>query len=303
MIELRLLRYLVAVADAGTLAAAARDVHVTQPSLSRQLRALEQRLGFAVFDRSGMRLTLTPAGRSFVHEARDLLRSAQETEAAAQRLASGIPKKITISAPMTTITDMLAPFMAQNLTDRDPHIEFLPVLPAEGFTPLESGADIAIASAPPLERYTTQLLGQIPLFAQFRAGHPWSTRSQIHVRELAQQPLVLLTHAHRTRNLLDTLMNDADATYLSYVECHVPKAAQALAAAGRGVVVLTDLPVFDLVAAPLYNDNGAIKVRIHAAWERNHYAAHDIGRLAQLIRDHYTARLTATSRIGRSAAP
>lgn len=171
------------------------------------------------------------------------------------------------------------------------------MLPAEGFTPLESGADVAIASAPPMGHYATQLLGSIPLFAQFREGHPWSTRAQVHIRELGQQPLVLLTRAHRIRILLDNLLNDAEVTYQSYVECQVPKAAQALAAAGRGVVVLTDLPTFGLLAAPLHNDNGPIEVRIHAAWEPTHYAAHDIARLTLMIRDHYTARLATTSKI------
>ena len=65
MLELRLLRYLIAVVDTGTVAGAAKQVHVAQPSLSRQLRAMERSLGFEVFDRTCTMLTLTAAVRFF----------------------------------------------------------------------------------------------------------------------------------------------------------------------------------------------------------------------------------------------
>ena len=64
--ELRHLRYLVAVADAGSVSAAAELVHVTQPNLSRQLRQLEDELGVPLFDRGAGRLTLSRTGRELL---------------------------------------------------------------------------------------------------------------------------------------------------------------------------------------------------------------------------------------------
>lgn len=63
--ELRTIGYFVAVADAGSVSAATRLTHITQPSLSRQLRQLERELGLELFTRQDGRLTLTPAGRQF----------------------------------------------------------------------------------------------------------------------------------------------------------------------------------------------------------------------------------------------
>ena len=64
--DLRLLHYFLAVCETGTLHGAAAVVHVAQPSLSRQIRRLEQELGFALFDRTTRGLSLTAAGRAFL---------------------------------------------------------------------------------------------------------------------------------------------------------------------------------------------------------------------------------------------
>ncbi|MGH3863111.1 LysR family transcriptional regulator, partial [Actinokineospora sp.] len=87
--ELRTLRYLVAVADSGSVSAAAAVVHVAQPSLSRQLRGLEAELGVRLFTRDGGRLTLNAAGAQFLPVARDLLARADAAASVAASLAAG----------------------------------------------------------------------------------------------------------------------------------------------------------------------------------------------------------------------
>src|SRR5271169_1892143 len=70
-VELRHLRYFVAVAEAGSLTVAAEQrLHTAQPSLSRQLRDLEQEVGAQLFTRGARGITLTPAGRVFLDNAR-----------------------------------------------------------------------------------------------------------------------------------------------------------------------------------------------------------------------------------------
>ena len=85
--DLRLLRYFFAVCETGTLHGAAAVVHVAQPSLSRQIRGLEQDLGFALFDRSSRGLSLTAAGRAFLPVAEDLLTRATQASATARSIA------------------------------------------------------------------------------------------------------------------------------------------------------------------------------------------------------------------------
>src|SRR4051794_14475861 len=74
--ELRLIRYFVAVAEAGTITRAAERLHMAQPPLSTALRRLEQQLGVALLDRTGGRVSLTPAGELLAARGRELLAQA-----------------------------------------------------------------------------------------------------------------------------------------------------------------------------------------------------------------------------------
>ena len=110
--QLRTLGYFLAVSDAGSVTAAARAVHVTQPSLSRQLRQLEHDLGVDLFDRRDGRLSLSAAGRAFLPVARDLVAQAAAAREAAASIAAGRMQHLTIAAPGTTLTDVVAPSLA-----------------------------------------------------------------------------------------------------------------------------------------------------------------------------------------------
>jgi len=85
--ELRHLRYFVAVADAGSLSVAAEEsLHTSQPSLSRQIRDLEEEVGAQLLMRSARGIDLTPAGRAFLEHARLVL---SQVEAATEAGAPG----------------------------------------------------------------------------------------------------------------------------------------------------------------------------------------------------------------------
>ncbi|GAA2165146.1 LysR family transcriptional regulator [Actinomadura napierensis] len=83
--ELRQLRYLVAIADAGNLGRAAESLFVSQPALSYALRRLESELGVRLFDRHAGGVTATAAGLEIVAEARRTVRQAEKVTAAAER--------------------------------------------------------------------------------------------------------------------------------------------------------------------------------------------------------------------------
>ncbi len=86
--ELRHLRYFVAVAEAGSLTmAAARKLHTSQPSLSRQIRDLESELGAQLLTRRARGIELTPAGRAFLDHARSVLSQVDAAAEAARRVA------------------------------------------------------------------------------------------------------------------------------------------------------------------------------------------------------------------------
>jgi LysR family hca operon transcriptional activator len=86
--ELRHLRYFVAVADAGSLTVAAqRMLHTSQPSLSRQIRDLEDEVGAELLTRRARGIDLTPAGRAFLDHARSVLSQVEAASEAARRVA------------------------------------------------------------------------------------------------------------------------------------------------------------------------------------------------------------------------
>ncbi|WP_147112725.1 LysR family transcriptional regulator [Tateyamaria sp. syn59] len=87
--ELRHLRYFVAVADYGGISHAAERLHIAQPAVSRQIRDLEGELGFDLLSREGRRVVLTDAGRAFADRARSILHEVDEAADAARRIAQG----------------------------------------------------------------------------------------------------------------------------------------------------------------------------------------------------------------------
>lgn len=102
--ELRHLRYFVAAAEAENVSRAALKLHVSQPALSRQIRDLEDELGFQLFERSAKSVRLTEAGRVFLGEAHAVLQRAQEAVNAARAIALGAHGELHVGyAPSPTV--------------------------------------------------------------------------------------------------------------------------------------------------------------------------------------------------------
>jgi len=94
--ELRHLRYFVAVAEALSFTKAAAKLRLAQPSLTRQIRNLEDEIGVRLLDRSNNRVTLTEEGRFFLFDSRKLLASCAESVAAVQRMSRGETSDLSI---------------------------------------------------------------------------------------------------------------------------------------------------------------------------------------------------------------
>lgn len=81
-LELRHLRYLIAVAERGNFTRAAEDLHISQPTLSQQIRQLERAVGVQLLDRTGRTVQLTDAGAVYTEQARRALRDLDAAERA-----------------------------------------------------------------------------------------------------------------------------------------------------------------------------------------------------------------------------
>ena len=110
-IELRQLRYFIAVAEEMHFGRAALRLHMTQPPLSQTIQALEQLLGAALFERSRRGVALTPAGIALLPEARRLLAQAQELPQLVQRAAAGEVGRLTLAFVSSADYSVLPPFL------------------------------------------------------------------------------------------------------------------------------------------------------------------------------------------------
>jgi LysR family hca operon transcriptional activator len=123
--ELRHLRYFIAVAEEGSLTLAAeKRLHTAQPSLSRQIRDLEQEVGVQLITRSVQGIELTAAGRAFLDHARLAVMQAEAAREAARRAAQPAKPSLALGFLSGTEMDLLPPAM-RVLQDELPNIEVL----------------------------------------------------------------------------------------------------------------------------------------------------------------------------------
>lgn len=289
-IELRLLRYFVATSEAGSANRAAEQLHLTQPTLSRQLRQLERLLGVALFERAGPRLVISRAGELLLPMARDLIARSDQFSHAAADLAAGRMRQLRLAVPMTTLTDVVAPFIA-TLQPEDPIVTVRELDPLGAAAALSSGADLAIVGQHPGPEWESLLLGVLPVWAYVTADDAWADREQVDLSELGTRTLVVLDEAARPRAALDAALHAAGIGLGEVVECDNARVAQALASAGRGVAVVSDDPRFNLVPVAITCDGGLLSLRLYAAWDRSHYASATlrsvVDRLAHFIEVRY----------------
>src|SRR6476660_5759417 len=110
-VELRHLRYFVAVAEIENVSRAALKLHVSQPALSRQIRDLEDELGFSLLERTAKSVRLTDAGRAFLDNARALLQNAEEAVTKARAIASAEPTELKVGYSPAATARILPPIL------------------------------------------------------------------------------------------------------------------------------------------------------------------------------------------------
>ncbi|MGW6014379.1 LysR family transcriptional regulator [Streptomyces sp. NPDC055210] len=273
--ELRVLRYFLAVVDTGSMTAAAARVHVAQPSVSRQLRSLERELGAELLRRTSTGVQLTAAGRRFVPVARDLtLRAAQGTELL-QAVSGQSPLQFRVACPNSTITHLIAPYVAEL---GGPFTDARGCEPDQVYERLLAGdVDIGISTAPPPGGMAARRLGGRRISAQMPASHPVAQEGgALELAGLLDHPVIVSSRASAVRRALDTTLYEQSTPLRPAFEPQSEAMAQALAAAGHGVCVVVDHPQFDLSVRPLTAQGRPLAISLYAGWDPDHYAHDEI---------------------------
>ncbi|PJA24840.1 MAG: LysR family transcriptional regulator [Alphaproteobacteria bacterium CG_4_10_14_0_2_um_filter_63_37] len=159
------IRIFLAVAEAGSLTAAAQTLGISQPTLSRQISALEENLGAALFERVGRGIQPTAAGLALLEPARAMRTAAQHLGLAAQGQSQTLAGTVRLTASEMTATYLLPPILAALRRDH-PEIELELAVSNRIENLLERSADIAIRHAPPGQgSLIARKVGNLPLGA------------------------------------------------------------------------------------------------------------------------------------------
>ncbi len=192
-IELRHLRTLSAIADTHSLSKAAARLHLTQPAVSHQVRALEDLYGLPLFERKTVPLKLTPAGQRLLHLARSLDQQVQEAERDLARIADGRAGQLRIAVECHSCFDWLMPSM-DAFRERWPEVEMDLV---SGFhaDPVgllhEDRADLVIVShALKRARTAFEPLFRYEVCALVANDHPLARRRHLAPKDFAGETLV-----------------------------------------------------------------------------------------------------------------
>lgn len=193
-----------AVADSHSFSAAAEQLHLTQPAISKRVAGLEQRLGHRLFDRIGRRVTLTDAGNTLLPFARSTLQNLTDARHALSHLDGEIRGQLSIGTSHHIGLHRLPPILRQfsetypgvelDIHFMDSEIACEAVLAGE----LELG--IVTLPTSPLPQLDTRLIWPDPLQVVVSAQHPWARLPQLQLQDLAKMPAVLpdeSTYTHR----------------------------------------------------------------------------------------------------------
>lgn len=193
--ELRHLRYFIAVAEAENVSRAALKLHVSQPALSRQIRDLEGELGFALLQRSAKSVRLTEAGRVLLTEARAVIQRAEEAVKAARAVAAGDAGELHVGYAPSLTARLLPPalraFQAELPNMR---VRLHDLSTNEMLTGVRDGKlQIALVVRPPaamLRGLRFEALTQDAMRIAVAPRHAFARRREVTVADVVRQPLV-----------------------------------------------------------------------------------------------------------------
>ena len=250
--NLRDLRYLVAAADTEHFGRAAERCHVSQPTLSGQIRKLEETLGIALFERSHRSVALTEAGREITAHARDILERVRRMEELARSRRDALVGPLGIGV-IPTLCAYLLPHLLPLLRERSPALH--PVFSEEITEVLlrrlrDHEIDVAVVATRVREDDLVEsVLFEEPLWLAVPAGHALAARPVVDAAALAAPGLPVLTLAaghclaDRVRELCSISGDGAPGADLRATSLAT---LLQLVAAGRGATLVPGLLVAGL---------------------------------------------------------
>jgi DNA-binding transcriptional LysR family regulator len=198
--ELRHLRYFVAVGEEENMSRAAVKLHVSQPALSKQVRDLEDEIGFSLLQRTAKSVRLTEAGRVFLDNARAVLRRADEAVKEARAVARAEPAELQVGYSPTPVAEIL-PKILRAFQRKMPNVHVRlhdwsnqAILDGVRDGRLQVGLIVRPPKASSLRDLRYEELFHERVCVAVSPQHPFARRRAIPISEVATEPLIGLTH-------------------------------------------------------------------------------------------------------------
>lgn len=290
--NLRDLRYLVALAEHRHFGRAAAASFVSQPTLSTQIRKLEEELGVTLIERAPRKVLLTEVGREIAQRAREVLNEVEQIRAAALRTRD--PESGTVRLGIfPTLGPYLLPHVIPAIRKRFPRLELL-LTEEKTETVLkllrEGRLDAGILALPIHDDQLHQeFLFEEDFVLAVPEGHPLATHPSLKLGDLEDQNLLLLEDGHCLRDQALEVCQLAGAVERSGFRATSLETLRQMVAAGVGITLLPNLAVKPPVAPSadihLIGFRGhAPSRRIAMIWRRSSAMTHFLKQLAALFK-------------------
>ncbi len=244
--NLRMLRYLVALEEHGHFGRAAEACYVTQPTLSTQVKKLEEQLGVTLVERHARGITLTQTGKAIAARARELLREAESIEELAQMHQDPQAGRLRIGL-IPTIAPYLLPFASPALADRFERLRCLYLeLQTDPLMAAIRGGDVdlgVLALPLDLAGCDSQELFVEPFLLAVGAGHPLAAARAVSHDAIADEHFLLLEDGHCLRDQALEVCNMAGGVNEDEFRATSLETLRQMVAGGAGVTLMPELAV------------------------------------------------------------
>lgn len=301
--ELRHLRYFLAVADARSFTRAAERLHVTQPTLSHQIRQLESIVGTVLFERSTRDVELTAAGRLFKPYCERILKEIESSALAISEL-EGLMRGTLRMAVFHSFSHSMLPTIMSEFTLRYPGVHVTARLVPRADMErdlLSADLDMAVAYiVDDNEQIVSERLFDEELVLVVGSKHSDAGPRSLPMRELANLPLVLLTPEFGARQFVDRFFAGTglrphvvlEMNAIEPILATIRDSGLASVVSAGAIVDTTGLRIVRLIDPPPKRTVGIL-------WRRNGHRSAAALRMAEMIKTAYGTRDEAPSRVRR----